>query len=91
MKIALDKLQHLIMGVFAALFTVLLVLIARKYGVGPAMAAASTTVGIGFELMQKYRKQGEPSVKDAAATALPGWAAWGVLALTKAAQTGQIL
>lgn len=79
MTIPRDKLMHLAFGAGTVVGTVALLFLARQYGAGPAMAFASTVVGVGYELVQRLRKEGEPSVADALATAAPGWLAWGVL------------
>lgn len=80
MKIPRDKIMHLILGNIALAATLLLVLVFEQFGAGPAAALATTLVGVGYELQQKIRGEGEPSWQDAAATALPGWVAWLVLA-----------
>lgn len=75
-----DTLWHLAMGV-AAVFGTLLLLAIAKHNIGAALAAASTLMGLAYEGQQKIRGEGAPSVLDAAATAAPGFLAWGALAL----------
>lgn len=63
-----DKLQHLAMGVGAAA-----VLAAIHFlPIGWAVAVGSIVFGAFYEFQQWYRKEGQPDVWDAIATALPG-------------------
>lgn len=65
---ALDKRQHFAMGISSTI-----VLAAIHYlPVGWAVAIGGTLFGIFYELQQWYRKEGQPEVWDAVATALPG-------------------
>jgi hypothetical protein len=76
--IAKDKLQHLAMGVGS---TVVLGAI-HFLPVGWAVAIGGIMFGIFYEFQQWYRKEGQPDVWDAIATALPGiviGAAWELL------------
>jgi hypothetical protein len=66
--IARDKLQHLAMGVGS---TVVLGAI-HFLPIGWAVAIGSIVFGIFYEFQQWYRKEGQPDVWDAVATALPG-------------------
>lgn len=70
-----DKLLHVALGVLW------LALIAPAFWLplGPSLAYATTLYACMYELSQWYRKDGQPEVLDALATALPGWAAWGIL------------
>jgi hypothetical protein len=73
--IARDKLQHLAMGVGS---TVVLGAI-HFLPLGCAVAIGGIVFGVFYELQQWYRKEGQPDVWDAVATALPGivvGAAW---------------
>ena len=75
-----DKLLHLAMGA-AVIVAVLAVLAIAKHNIGFALAVATTLTGVAYEAQQKFRGEGEVSVLDAAATAAPGFLAWGALAL----------
>jgi hypothetical protein len=66
--IAKDKLQHLAMGVGS---TVVLGAI-HFLPVGWAVAIGGIVFGVFYEFQQWYRKEGQPDVWDAVATALPG-------------------
>ena len=86
MELKTDKLMHLGMGFFTAAATAVIILIYHYFGIGPAVAAATTVVGIGYEVQQRVRKSGEPSWKDALATAVPGYLVWLAVALATVAQ-----
>ncbi len=75
-----DKLLHLAMGVSAVVVT-LLAFWLSQWRLGAPLALMSTALGVFYELQQWYRKEGQPGVYDAVATALPGWVAWGALEL----------
>jgi len=63
-----DKLQHLAMGVGSTF-----VLAAIHFlPLGWAVAIGGIVFGIFYEFQQWYRKEGQPDVWDAIATALPG-------------------
>ena len=63
-----DKLQHLAMGVGSAA-----VLAAIHFlPIGWAVAVGGIVFGVFYEFQQWYRKEGQPDVWDAVATALPG-------------------
>jgi hypothetical protein len=63
-----DKLQHLAMGVGSAA-----VLGAIHFlPLGLAIAVGGIFFGVFYEFQQWYRKEGQPDVWDAIATALPG-------------------
>jgi len=66
--IAKDKLQHLAMGVGS---TVVLGAI-HLLPIGWAVAIGGIVFGVFYELQQWYRKEGQPDIWDAVATALPG-------------------
>ena len=73
-----DKLQHLAMGGGS---TVILGAI-HFLPVGVAVAIGGIVFGVFYEFQQWYRKEGQPDVWDAIATALPGivaGAAWELL------------
>lgn len=71
-----DKLKHVVAGAAAVLFTLAALWLGQRVSVGAALAFASTSLGIGYELLQRYRREGQPEVLDAVATAAPGWVAW---------------
>jgi hypothetical protein len=75
-----DKVLHLCLGSlwFCAAFVSYLVL--ASAGVGAFLAFQTTVYAILYELSQWVRKEGEPDLLDAAATAAPGWVAWLILA-----------
>lgn len=81
---ARDKLLHVLMGLVTVGAALLLTLTHGRYGLGAALALATTLMGVGYELQQWYRREGQVEWQDALATAAPGWAAWGVLALMEA-------
>lgn len=66
--IAKDKLQHLAMGLGS---TVVLGAI-HFLPLGVAIAIGGIVFGVFYEFQQWYRKEGQPDVWDAVATALPG-------------------
>lgn len=78
--ISRDKLLHLAAGT-AVVVTVLVVLAVAKHDLGFSLAVAATAVGLANEWQQKFRGEGEFSLLDAAATAAPGFMAWGAFAL----------
>jgi hypothetical protein len=51
------------------------------WGVGPFLAYHTTVFGLLYEANQAIRKEGQPELLDALATAAPGWVAWGILSL----------
>lgn len=77
-----DKLQHLAMGVAAALVTFVAIRIAAL-NIGAALALVTTAFGVFYEVQQWYRREGKPDPLDAVATAAPGWLAWLVLEVMK--------
>jgi hypothetical protein len=77
-----DKLLHIGLGLvwLAAAFLSLGVL--QLFGVGAFLAYQTTTYALLYEVNQAVRNEGQPELLDAAATALPGWVAWGLLSIT---------
>lgn len=74
-----DKLLHLGMGVGSTIvFGVV-----HFLSVGWAVAIGGIVFGVFYEFQQWYRKEGQPDVWDAIATALPGVAAGVALELLK--------
>ncbi len=77
--IAKDKLLHLGMGVGSTLvFSAV-----HFLSVGWAVAIGGIVFGVFYEFQQWYRKEGQPDVWDAIATALPGVVAGVALELLK--------
>jgi hypothetical protein len=76
-----DKALHLAFGGVVVLAASLIVAISNAFGPGPAAAAATTMVGVVYELQQLIRREGEPSWPDALTTAAPGWLFWLLLEL----------
>jgi len=70
---------HLVGGVLAALACLLTLQVGARYGIGPAIALGSVLAGIGVEVYQAVRKEGVPSIRDAAISSAAGvalGAAW---------------
>ena len=82
MNIPKDKIQHLIMGAGAVAATLIAVWIAQ-HSLGGACAFITTLFAVFYEAQQLYRREGQPDVMDAIATAAPGWLAWAVLEVLK--------
>lgn len=78
--IARDKLLHLLMGIATVAAMLLLVMVQARFGLGPALALATTLMGVGYEAQQRYRGEGQVEWQDALATAAPGLVAWAGLA-----------
>ena len=76
---AKDKLLHIALGVLAIVCALLALMVNAFFGLGPMLAYTTTTVGLLYEVQQGYRNEGQPDPWDAAATALPGFVAWGLL------------
>lgn len=68
-----DKVEHVALGILSLVLATIGLHVYSNYGLGWASAYITTTIGVLYELQQKYRKEGEVSVADAVATALPGW------------------
>lgn len=75
-RIPRDKLYHLAAGVITLLSMLVLLVVATCFGVLPAIALATTLMGVGLEGYQWIRKEGEVAYSDALVTASPGWALW---------------
>ena len=78
-----DKLLHLALGVIAIGCAILALAIYNDFGLGACLAYTTTAVGVLYEVQQWYRKEGQPELLDALATAAPGWLAWLVLEMMK--------
>ena len=77
--IARDKVLHIIMGISACV----VMAVAHYVSLGLSLAIGATALGVFYEIQQWYRKEGQPDVLDAIATASPGIAAYVVLDLVK--------
>lgn len=75
-----DKILHLVMGLATIAAALLLVEVRARFGLGPTLALAGVLMGVGYELQQWYRREGQVEWQDALATAAPGLAAWAGLA-----------
>lgn len=79
--IAKDKLLHVGLGILAIACAMVALMVYGLFGLGPTLAYTTTVVGLLYEVQQMYRGEGQPDLWDAAATAAPGFVAWGVLTL----------
>jgi hypothetical protein len=75
-----DKLLHLVLGFISIACAMVALVIYGALGLGACLAYTTTVVGVGYEVQQMVRKEGQPDAWDAIATAAPGWAAWAILA-----------
>jgi hypothetical protein len=67
-----DKVLHFAFGLASALAAIAVVEIRDRFGLPAACLALAAAVGVGYEVVQKLRGSGEPSVRDALATAAGG-------------------
>lgn len=74
-----DKLLHAALGLLAGAVAYVALIVHSVFGLGAMLAYTTTVVGIGYELQQRIRKEGQPDALDALATAAPGWLAWLIL------------
>jgi hypothetical protein len=74
-----DKLLHLALGVLAIACALAALTIHAWWGLGACLAYTTTAVGVLYEVQQWYRREGQPDIYDALATAAPGWVAWALL------------
>jgi len=74
-----DKILHLALGCIAAAVGYVALIIHSMLGLGAMLAYITTVTGVGYELQQCIRKEGQPDALDALATAAPGWLAWLIL------------
>ena len=74
-----DKILHLALGLIALLAAMTAIWLHSIAGMGPTLAYVTTVVGVGYEVQQRIRGEGQVESLDALATAAPGWIAWGVL------------
>ena len=78
-----DKLLHIALGVLAIVCALAALVIYAFFGLGPCLAYTTTAVGVLYEVQQWYRREGQPDIYDALATAAPGWVAWALLEVLK--------
>lgn len=76
-----DKLQHVALGAIYVAAGFAHSYVADKYGWGAAAAFDAALGGVAYEVNQRVRGEGEVSVADALASALPGAAVWGIAAV----------
>lgn len=81
MTLPRDKLLHIALGILAGVCALVGVLVLQHLGLGALLAYTTTATGVVYEVQQWYRKEGAVELLDAVATAVPGWAAWGVIEL----------
>lgn len=79
MTIPRDKLLHIALGVLAIGCALAALMIHAFFGLGACLAYTTTAVGVLYEAQQWYRREGEPDLMDALATAAPGFVAWAIL------------
>lgn len=70
-----DKLLHLTLGLIALLAAMTAIWLHSVAGLGPTLAYVTTIVGVGYEVQQRIRGEGQVEALDALATAAPGWIA----------------
>jgi hypothetical protein len=78
---AKDKLLHIGLGIIWLAASAVSFWVLALFGLGPFFAYNTTAYGLLYEVNQAVRGEGKPSPWDAAATAAPGFIAWGVLTL----------
>lgn len=83
MNIPRDKLLHIALGVLSIGCALAALMIHAFFGLGPTLAYTTTAVGVLYEVQQWYRREGQPDIYDALATAAPGWVAWALLEVLK--------
>ncbi len=78
-----DKLLHFGLGCVWLFVAMVSYWVLVLFGIGPFLAYHTTVYALLYEINQLIRKEGQPDLLDAAATALPGFIAWGVLEMLK--------
>jgi hypothetical protein len=68
----MDKKIHFLFGTLTVAFSLIFLAIDHSFGAGLAIFFATSSVGALYEVQQKIRGEGEPSIADAVATAAPG-------------------
>lgn len=74
-----DKLLHLALGLIALLAAMPALWLHSIAGLGPTLACVTTVVGVGYEVQQRIRGEGQVEALDAVCTAAPGWVAWAII------------
>jgi hypothetical protein len=69
----MDKKLHFLFGLATAAFSLISMFIFVRFGAGWSVFFSCASIGIGYEIQQAVRKEGQPEVLDALATALPGF------------------
>ena len=77
-----DKFLHIGLGVIWLAAALVSFWVLKVFGAGAFLAYQTTTYALLYEVNQAIRDEGQPELLDAAATALPGWVAWGLLSIT---------
>lgn len=72
MKLAPDKILHLQFGAAIAVALMGLFYLSHSIGIPASIMLGSIAAGIGYEVQQFIRRDGEASWRDALATAAPG-------------------
>lgn len=70
-----DKLLHIALGICGLVSAACGAFILTHFGLGWFFAFNTTALGIGYEINQYVRKEGQVEALDALATASPGWVA----------------
>ena len=83
MNIPRDKLLHIALGLLAIGCALAALMIHAFFGLGATLAYTTTAVGVLYEVQQWHRREGQPDIYDALATAAPGWVAWALLEVLK--------
>lgn len=81
-----DEIKHVIGGIAGLACALALFALLKAFGMPAALFAAGAALGLGVELYQWLRREGQPSARDAFLSALPCWAA--AAALKIAGSTG---
>ena len=76
-----DKILHICLGFVWLLAAASSYWVLVLVNVGAFLAYHTTVFALLYEVNQAIRKEGQPELLDAAATALPGWVAWVIIEL----------
>jgi hypothetical protein len=76
MRLAKDKQQHIALGVVLIAYGLGGAWLWQHVGLGAAIAYYAGVGGIGYEVNQAVRREGEPSPADALATSVAGLLYW---------------
>ena len=83
MTIPRDKILHIALGLIALLAAMTAIWLHSIAGLGATLAYVTTVVGVGYEVQQRIRGEGQVEALDAVCTAAPGWVAWAILEIIK--------